>query len=379
VTILYVDHGEGLGGAEHSLLLLMSRLDRGRFRPLLACDGMPLASAARTRGITACEIAIPQLRGHPAAVTRLWRSSRELARLARREDAAVLHSNTMRASLGTALAARGVGRPLVWHARDLYGPSRIGGRWYPWLMSRLADCVIANSAAVARTIPHSEVRVVYNAVEIERFDPSLPPRAARRRLGLPETEILIGTVGRMQPWKGHHLFLQMAHQVSERLPDAGFLIVGGRVFAADADYEQQLRRLAAELGIAERVVFAGQQADVAPWFAAMDIFVHCSSAEPFGRVVVEAMAAGRPVVAFADGGVPEIVVEGETGYLVPPGSVEHLAAAVTALTADPALRAQMGQAGRRRVETTFSPQVHVRQIEAIYDEILSRKPCENRP
>lgn len=371
VTILYVDHGEGLGGAEHSLLLLMRYLNRARFRPVLASEGGVLASAARIRGVAVREMPIPQLRGHIAAVPRLWRSSCELAALARREHAGLLHSNTARASLGTALAAHCVGRPLLWHARDLYGPTRVGGRWYPWLMSRLADCVVANSEAVARTIPRPEVQVIYNGVELGRFDPTLSPRAARAQLGLPDTSMLIGTVGRMQPWKGHHLFLQMARQVGERLPDARFLIVGGRVFAADADYEQQMRRLAAELGIAERVIFAGQQNDVAPWFSSMDVFVHCSAAEPFGRVVVEAMAAARPVVAFADGGVPEIVVEGETGRLVTPGHVEQMAAAAIALSADRPLRAQMGQAGRRRAETAFSPTVHVRQIEALYDEILS--------
>lgn len=379
IAILYVDHGEGLGGAEHSLLLLMRHLDRRRFQPILACDGVALSSAASAQGVPVFDISMPRLRDRTTAIARMLRSSYELAALARREHAGVLHTNTMRASLGTALAAYSVGRPLVWHARDLYGRNRAGGRWYPWVMSRMAHCVIANSEAVARTIPHRDVRVVYNGVELDHFDPILSPPAARAQLGLPDTAVLIGTVGRMQPWKGHHLFLQMAHQVIAQVPDARFLIVGGRVFAADADYEQQLQRLATELGIAERVTFAGQQSDVAPWFAAMDIFVHCSTAEPFGRVVVEAMAAARPVVAFADGGVPEIVVQGETGRLVMPGNVEQMAAEVTALVGDHSLRTQMGQAGRRRAETTFSPEVHVRQIEALYDEILSRSNFARRP
>ncbi|MCS7261174.1 MAG: glycosyltransferase family 4 protein, partial [Anaerolineae bacterium] len=192
-------------------------------------------------------------------------------------------------------------------------------------------------------------------------------------LGMPEASVLIGTVGRVQPWKGHHIFLQVAQRVSQQLSGVRFVIVGGRVFAADADYEQRLRNLARELGIESYVFFAGHQADVAPWLAAMDIFVHCSAAEPFGLVLVEAMAAARPVVAFADGGVPEIVLDGETGILIAPGDVPHMAEAVAKLAVDRDLAQRMGTAGRKRAETVFSATRYVRQIEDVYEEILAQR------
>jgi glycosyltransferase involved in cell wall biosynthesis len=379
VTILYVDHGEGLGGAEHSLLILMRHLECRRFRAVLACEEGPLARAARSLALEVCETNFPRLRGHPLALLRLWQSGRALASLAHQRRAAILHSNTMRASFSTALAARSGGHPMIWHARDLYGPGHIGGRWYPWLMSRLAHTIIANSHAVARTIPRADVRVIHNGIEVERFHPQLAPRVARAQLGLPETSVLVGTVGRMQPWKGHHVFLQAAYHVAEKLPDVHFLIVGGRVFEADANYEQQLRHMAHKLGIAQRVHFAGHQAEVAPWLAAMDVFVHCSAAEPFGLVVVEAMAAARPVVAFADGGVPEIVLDGETGMLVSPGDVLHMAEAIVTLAVDQALAQRMGGAGRKRAEVVFSATRYVRQIEDLYDEILSGAAHEGHP
>ncbi|PWH20032.1 MAG: hypothetical protein DDG58_03410 [Ardenticatenia bacterium] len=373
VTILYTDHGEGLGGAENSLLILMRHLDRSRFRPVLACERGPLAQTARALGLEVYETNFPRLRGHPLALPRLWWSGWALASLARRHHAAILHSNTMRASLGTTLASRLAGCPMIWHGHDLYGPGRIGGRWYPRLMSRLAHTIIANSHAVARTIPRPDVHVIHNGIEVEHFHPQLSPSAARAQLGLPETGVLIGTVGRMQPWKGHHIFLQVARRVRDLLPDAHFLIVGGQVFAADADYAERLRHLAHELGIAQRVRFVGHQADVAPWLAAMDVFVQCSEAEPFGLVIVEAMAAARPVVAFADGGVPEIVLDGETGMLVAPGDVSHMAEAVAKLAVDRDLAQRMGRAGRERVETNFSATRYVRQIEELYEEILARR------
>ncbi|MGC8879273.1 MAG: glycosyltransferase family 4 protein [Anaerolineae bacterium] len=373
ITILYTDHGEGLGGAENSLLILMRHLERDHFRPVLACEPGPLAQAARALGLEVCTTDFPRLRGHLLALPRLWRGGWALASLVRRHHAAILHSNTMRASFSTALASLLTSCPMIWHAHDLYGPGRIGGRWYPRLMSRLAHAVIANSHAVARTIPRPDVHVIHNGIEVEHFHPQLSPSAARAQLGLPETGVLIGTVGRMQPWKGHHVFLKVAHRVSALLPDARFLIVGGQVFAADADYAERLHRLAHELGIAQRVHFAGHQTDVAPWLAAMDVFVHCSEAEPFGLVVVEAMAAARPVVAFADGGVPEIVLDGETGILVMPGDVSHMAEAVAKLAVDRDLAQRVGRAGRERAETNFSATRYVRQIEELYEEILARR------
>lgn len=370
LTVLFVDHGEGLGGAEHSLLLLMRHLDRSRFRPVLACADGPLAQAAREASIDTMVTPIPRLRGNPTALLDLWRSARRLAELVRREDARVIHGNTMRASLPATLAAQLTRRPLVWHARDLFGPATIGGVWYPRLMGWLARVVIANSRAVARTIPRRDVRVIYNGVELDRFQPDRDPASARAALGLAATDVLIGMVGRMQPWKGHHLFLEAARRVSEQMPGARFVIVGGRVFLADAGYEDRLREQVNAIGLGDRVHFAGHQSNLAEWLAAMDAFAHCAQDEPFGRVIVEAMAAARPVVAFAGGGVPEIVIDGETGRLVAPGDANAMADAMLDVARLPALAAQMGQAGRRRAEAHFSIDAHARHIEAVYANIV---------
>jgi glycosyltransferase involved in cell wall biosynthesis len=371
IKILYVDHGEGLGGAEYSLLLLMRYLDPSRFKPVLACGSGPLARAAQTAAIDTRITSVPQLRGRPTALLQLGRSGRVLAQLIRSEQADFVHANTMRASFTATLAARLARRPLIWHARDIYGAGQIGSTWYPALMSRLARAVVANSRAVARTIPRRDVRVIYNGVELDRFAPDREARAVRTALGLSECDVLIGTIGRMQPWKGHHHFIEAAARVSLQLPQVQFLIVGGRVFQADADYEQQLRTQAIELGLGDRMHFVGQRENVQDWLAAMDIFAHCSQAEPFGRVVVEAMAAARPVVAFADGGVPEIVVDGETGQLTPPGDVSALARALFELAADRDRATRLGRAGRVRAEEVFSAEAHARQMEDLYLELVS--------
>lgn len=371
LTILFTDHGEGLGGAEYSLLDLLPALDPARWHAVLACAAGPLATAAQARGITVHTMPFPRLRGALTAPVILARTAWHLAGIARRVHARALHSNTFRASLATALAARLTGRPFVWHTRDIYGPGEPGGTWYPALLSRLAHVCLANSHAAARSIPRPDVQVIHNGINLAGFQPNPTPAAARAALGLPATPLLIGTVGRMQPWKGHHHFVSAAAQVAANLPQVHFVVVGGQVFAADADYANQIHAQVAALGLTERVHLVGQQANVPAWLAACDVFAHCARAEPFGRVVVEAMAAARPVVAFADGGVPEIVVSGQTGQLVPPGDVTALAQVMSMLAQDANLRQAWGLAGRARAEAHFSLSAHVRHIEAVYASLLA--------
>jgi glycosyltransferase involved in cell wall biosynthesis len=346
----------------------MRYLRAERYRPLLACNPGPLAEAAQAQGVAVYPLALSRLRGHPAAPWYLLRGGAALSRLIWRENVALIHSNVMRASFYAALASRLTSRPLVWHVRDIHGSTAPGGTWYPRLMCRLAAQTVAISQAVADALPCRST-VVYNAVELGRFDSQAYGAALRRHWNVPLEAALVGTVGRMQPWKGHHLFLQAAAQVRKKHSDAWFVIVGGRVFAADADYPAWLERLAQGLGLAGRVIFAGQRGDVPDCLAAMDVFVHCARAEPFGRVVAEAMAAGKPVVAFADGGVPELVGE-RGGVLVPAGDVAALAGAVSGLLADPVRRQHLGRQARQRAGKLFAAEQMARQIERIYDGLM---------
>ncbi|MGB9879805.1 MAG: glycosyltransferase family 4 protein, partial [Anaerolineae bacterium] len=165
-------------------------------------------------------------------------------------------------------------------------------------------------------------------------------------------------------------FLRMAARVRTRVAETWFVIVGGAIFDPNDQYLQQLRTLATNLGIAERVVFTGHLADVRPALAAMDVFVHPGDPEPFGLVNIEAMAMGKPVVAFAHGALPEIVLDRDTGLLVPPEDEAALAEAVITLLQDRALRKRMGEAGRARVEAQFTAQRMVETVEKVLEEAL---------
>ena len=164
----------------------------------------------------------------------------------------------------------------------------------------------------------------------------------------------------------------MLARVGEAVPEAHGVIVGGNPFGEDDDYGATLRQLAQRLHIRDRVTFTGQLSDPRPALAAMDVFVHPGDPEPFGLVNVEAMAMAKPVVAFAHGALPEIVVDGETGLLVPPGDEAAMAEAILALLRDPTRRAALGRAGRSRASEQFSVTRTVHEVEAVLDALLRK-------
>jgi glycosyltransferase involved in cell wall biosynthesis len=159
---------------------------------------------------------------------------------------------------------------------------------------------------------------------------------------------LVGIVGRLEEWKGQDLFLHAAARIADRHPAARFAIVGGAILGSEGSYPLRLRELTVELGIDDRVHFSGHVDDVFPWFDAFDVCVHATAGEPFGLVLVEAMALGTPLVATALGGPVEIVEDGRSGLLVAPGCQRALAEAVDAILGDAALAARLSTGGSRR-------------------------------
>lgn len=370
IRVLFVDHAEALGGAEYSLLLLLKHLDRSRFEPILACNAGPLPEAAQALGVCVEMLAMPRLRGEPAALWRLARGVWHLARYIRRQRIDLVHSNVMRASFYAALAARLTGRPLVWHVRDIFGT----GRYVQW-MARQSRQAIAISRACAVPLPGAlPVALVPNGVDLAPFDRGLAGAAAvRREWDVAETTPLVGMVGSLRPWKGHGDFIRAMATVRDRYPAAHYVVVGGAIFGDDEGYEAELESLTREVGLEGQMRFVGQRDDIAAVIGALDVLVHCSvEPEPFGRVMIEGMAAGRPVVAYDHGGAREIIVPGETGLLVPAGDVASLGHAVAALLADPILARRLGRNGRALAETDYDVLPLTRRIEGVLARAAGR-------
>jgi glycosyltransferase involved in cell wall biosynthesis len=360
--ILFFDHAPALGGAERSLLLLFESLDRDRWQLHLASTGGPLAEHAAAQAVPVHLVSVRRLRRSAGSPLDWLAGARSIASLVRRISASLLVANTVRAALYAAPAARLARVPFVWYMRDFWlSESHPKHLWADRLGKRLlcaaAARVLVNSNATSDHLPcGNKIIVIHNGIDIDRFDLTLDGMPFLNQHSIPAGAPLVGTVGRLRPWKGQDRFLRAMARVAEVLPAARFVVVGGAVFGVQDDYPEHLHRLAAELGIADRVTFTGQLSDVRPALAAMDLFVHPGDPEPFGLVNLEAMAMGMPVVAFAHGAVPEIVLDGETGLLVHSDNKQALAGAVIDLLGDPHRRSAMGIAGRARVDAYFTAQ-----------------------
>ena len=283
----------------------------------------------------------------------------------------LIHAQNVAAQPAAGLAARFAGVPCVWHLRDLRGSRLMARRLVP-----LASAAVAVSEAVADRWRRElgdrlDIRVVANAIDADAFAARAHAGTFRRELGLTPDDPLMAVVGQMVPWKGHRGFLRAMALVHAEQPRAVAAVAGDDVFGDHPGYPGQLRREAASLGLAGVVRFLGYRDDVPDLMADADLLVVPSDAEPFGRVALEAMALGAPVVGKGSGGLPEVVEDGITGLLTGGDSAEELARLIGDLLGDPARRLAMGEAGRRRVRDRFGMAAHVAAICSIYRRLLS--------
>jgi glycosyltransferase involved in cell wall biosynthesis len=228
---------------------------------------------------------------------------------------------------------------------------------------------------------HGPVRlaVAYSPVDLRRLDDAaaLDPAVARRRLGLtPDDDPVLGVVAQLTPWKGQDDAIRILAALRAAHPGVTLLLVGSAKFVARATrhdnpaFVRDLERLAAELGVTDRVRMLGERADVPEVLRALDLLLVPSWEEPFGRAVVEGLGVGVPVAATSSGGPVEILHEGIEGLLLPPREPAVWAAALEGLLADPARLAAMGEAGRLRARD-FGREAHAERMVALYRDVLS--------
>ncbi|HLL74035.1 MAG TPA: glycosyltransferase family 4 protein [Pyrinomonadaceae bacterium] len=293
-----------------------------------------------------------------------------LARFVRERRIEIVHAHAARdyhlAALAVRLARRG---RLVLTRHALFPLRRINRR-----LLKSAARVIAVSHAVADglrrggVIEPSRIAVVHNGVDLARY--ARPAAAGGDSTGRP---FLVGTVGHLAPIKGHDVFLRAAALVAARRADVDFVIVGEDK-SPRGGYRIALERLAGELGLGGRVTLPGWRDEVADALSSLSLFVSAARSEPFGLSIIEAMAAGLPVVAAASEGAVEIIADGTSGRLVPVGDAEALAGAINELLDDPSERTRLGQNALRAARQSFSLARMVADTERIYREVLSDVP-----
>lgn len=377
LRVLFVHPSDELYGSDRVLLELVRRLDRSRIEPrvLLSTDVTyegRLTARLRDEGVPTARMRIGVLRrrilASPALFVRfLWDllcSTIRIALLIRSEKIDIVHANTVTV-LPAAFGASLAGRPLVWHIHEIID-ERPGRQVLLLLIRLLADWRVAVSDAVCAALGPAgngrSVSVVKNTV---------PDRGP---LPIPEGQSTVVYVGRISAWKGPEIVVEAAALLRQRHPNARFVLAGDE-FGGGAELLTKLRVLAGERGVADRVEFRPFADDVTALYREASVVV-CPSVlpEPFGLVVLEAMTAGRAVVASDHGGPRELVVDGETGLLVPPGDASALAAALGALLDDPGRAAAMGRAARERALSSFPIERAVASFEAIYESVAGRPP-----
>jgi glycosyltransferase involved in cell wall biosynthesis len=373
IRVMHVITDLRFGGAQQLLLHLVKASDHQRFDHQVATlygGETHIAESIRQAGVPVTDLKMkPKWR-----LDSLWR----FYRLVRRESPLILHNWLFHAIVISRVVGRLCRVPVILSARhntNIGGPLREKvNRW----TSSLDDKVIAISEAVRQAeIQNSHIRpekiiTIYNGIPLNR----LPTRQeGRARMGeglnIPATAIVLTTVARLHPQKGHADLARLIPGILEKSPDCHFVWIG------DGEEKDKLFALVNQLGIASHVHFTGSRSDIPYWLAGTDVFVFPSQWEGLGIALLEAMAAGLPVVATAVGGVREVVVDGQTGFLVPAQDPSSLVNALLQLANDPGLRTRMGQAGQRRVREHFSLEAMVRQTEQLYIELLQEHHVQN--
>ncbi|HEY81103.1 MAG TPA: glycosyltransferase family 1 protein [Anaerolineae bacterium] len=411
--ILYIDLAPRPGGSIISLAHLVKGLDRTRWQPMVILSQQNAFADFEAMGIDVARVRTPQWEGLTAGKqdhggeerpakeggagawmrrgayrARLWHLGGDLRRW-RRDILPVtralmpfirafrphlIHLNDaiplVRHGI---LAAKWTRTPVINHSRAFVPLNALDRRW---LLPSLRGMIFI-SQAVARAQLQGVAspprhRVIPNPVDLSAFRHPSHPAQVRREFGVPPDAPLIGMAGRITRWKGQHVFIEALASLRQRFPQAHGLILGEAGSARDQAYRRALQARSRELGLEAHLHWAGHRADIPRILPALDALAHCSvEPEPFGRVIIEGMAAGVPVTASAAGGALEIIEEGVNGLLTRPGDANALAAALTRVLHDASLRDRLIENGWRTVAERYTIEKHVAAVTEFYELALS--------
>jgi len=346
------------GGAELHALSLSQQLQRRGYDVTVACrPGRFVEERAHQMGLATVPLTVRKQND--------WHDYGALRRFLREKPIDVLHAHWSTDMIVPPFAGLRAHVPVRIMTRHMPYPfkNRLGS----WLYSQvLWTRLVTVSASVRETllacgVPADKVEVIHHGTDIEGFvQTTASPQSVKRGLGIPDDCLTVGLVGRIAPEKGHEVLLQAAAALGDRYP-LRYVIVG------DGPSEAAVRDAVRKMGLEKQVIFAGFRDDVNNVIAALDIMTLPSTwNEPCAAVVQQAMALCKPVVGTRTGGTPEMIADGETGFLVPPSDAPALADAVARLAGDAFLRKRLGTAGRERAGAYFSLQVMTDKIEALY-------------
>jgi glycosyltransferase involved in cell wall biosynthesis len=384
MKILFYNHQGKVSGAERIVLLILKRLDRRFFTPVMICPAQSAMSEETARlgvGCRAIEQFEARFTARPDKLLRYFasfvRTLRQLRAQIRAEKPDVIHANTVRSGLVASAAGAGLKIPIVWHLHDEMSAHPLSTLIRVFAVCFRRTCLLPVSEATGKSFrgrflrvfgKNLPERVVHNGVEVEafKFDPANRARI-RRELGLTDKELVFGIVGQITPRKGQVELARTFAAVQKRIPSK-LLVVGAPVFNDDELYLEELQRTVKDLKIETAVKLIGARPDVAAIMHALDALVINSKSEALVVVALEAMACRTPIIATDVGGTGEIIEHGKNGWLVPFGDEKALAEALETFAAQPVLRRRFADESEKIVALRFNAEHFISRIEEFYKQ-----------
>lgn len=366
-NILHITGQLETGGAERQMCELVTRLDRKKYNPMVCCLGNdgPVGDSIREAGIRV-DIVRKRRRYDVTVIPRL-------IEVIKREKIDIVHTWQFTAGSWGRVAARLAGLSAVIFSERRGGfYERDYERLVDRILAKITGTVICNTRIAAQImikqlgISRKKVTYVYNGIGLDEFDCKSSSRQSRGELGLSPNIPVVGIIANLRfHLKGHRYFLRAARLVVQRIPRTRFLIIG------DGAIRDQIVGFARDLNLSENVLFLGQRDDVPQLLSAVDVSVLASLREGFPNAIVESMAAARPVVATDVGGIPELVIHGKTGFLVPPKDPDAMAKSIIKLLQNKRMAVEMGLQGRKRIDRYFTMDRMIERYEHIYRHLMS--------
>jgi glycosyltransferase involved in cell wall biosynthesis len=368
ISILYFSNAVVRGGAEEHILQLLHGLDRQYFRPYLACPSELVSQLGKD--IPKDVPITPLMLDSPWHMNAAIKLARTLSGL----EINILHSHMFRASLFASPISWLCRIPIILetcHGREAWRTSLVKRNF---LIDRFAGCFVDRYIAVShaaadyliesKRLPKTKIRVIHNGTDLTKFHPShsVSPDL-KKGLGFADSDIVLLSIGRLEPQKGHRVLLDAMVRVRIEFPQARLVCIG------DGSLRDDLERYTGEAGLSESVRFVGFQSDIRDWLALADVSILSSLYEGLPLAAIESLAAERPVVATAVDGTSEVVLDGKTGFTVPAGNSQELAAAVCKTLRDPRAAEGMARAGRRFVMEEFSLPKFIQNTQGFYLEV----------
>ena len=358
--ILYLSHcGSSIGGGEKQLAYLVENIDRMHYYPLVVCpdDGVFVEHLRRVN-VPTMILELPPWRKVKSLIAR-HRATKDLVCLAETHDAQLVHTSDSWFNPYLWSVRKALKIPVVSHVRNLLTPTQVRKYRFDRMDSIIAISEQSRDPLIQAGIDAKKIDVVRNCVDLSVFQPASEP--------IPSAGYVVGVVGRIEPFKRQKAFVEIAAKVVAQCKKVRFHIIGSALGTLEhRTYEREVHQLVAKYGIQAFVHFTGHRTDMPKAMQELDLLVTLSA----GSVIAEAMAVGKPVIGTPVGSTTEMIVHGETGYIVPLEPMDRIVDKIVALAKDPNRSRCMGQRARKHAEEAFGVEKHVRMVENIYKKLL---------